>query len=338
MLVGVLLFASIFISGCSSISLFTTAESETNTLVAQNYYKNNGRLIIQIEFKNADVFKVDNLLLLRKLTDLAWNIPSVNRVDSLANYQRIKLDKENILVSDMVYQDEKLSPGQAKQLKSEVLTEAAVLGYFLKDGNSANIYVDLKPLTDPETAKMQIAQIHQQVYAYIEKVKNNYPVNVEVSGGYYNEKPLRHGYYELPIAINAGLDVYDPAIIKDLTEITAWARNQKNIGFAFSITDIMSKLKEVSQPVLGNNKQTLTDEQKTRQLAMIYEMSLPYGLGIENLISKDRETLNLHLIFDNSDESLADQFLQQIQEKLQQVSEGRLRLISNVKMAQNVGA
>lgn len=68
----------------------------------QNTYTQNDNVLIVLAPEGGDVFTHENLSLLEKITDRAWQIPYSTRVDSLTNYQYSRGEGDVLVVEDLV--------------------------------------------------------------------------------------------------------------------------------------------------------------------------------------------------------------------------------------------
>lgn len=273
---------------------------------------------------------LSSLKLLRTLTDLAWNIPNVERVYSLANYQKITNDNDDLIISDMVYSNAGLDNIQVQKIRAEVIADEHMLGYLLDGEHKANIYVDFKPLDkDKITLVRQLLNIEEGINYFENDIEMKFPVTLNILGGYYNQTPISHGYYELPILIKPGLDLYESNILPDLGELTDWIRKQEGVAFVLSFNDIVKKIQSTYDMESFSSKYASTEVEIIRQLMLIHEMSLPYGLDTSNLKSMEGDKLYLHIILKKDDENLAIELLQQIQSKLQELTSGRLSIVED---------
>lgn len=91
-------------------------------------------------------------------------------------------------------------------------------------------------------------------------------------------------------SIGSGYDgsVSDPEYLKNLDKFTIWLREQPEVRFVSSLSDIYKRL---NKNMNGNNSDffRVPDDRVTAaQYLLLYELSLPYGLDLRSMISVDK--------------------------------------------------
>lgn len=99
----------------------------------------------------------------------------------------------------------------------------------------------------------------------------------------------------------------DPAFLRAVDEFSQWAKSQKGINHVNTITDTFKRL---NQNMHGNDAawyQLPEDQELAAQYLLLYEMSLPYGLDLNNKVNLDKSGTRLTLTFKglNSGETVA---------------------------------
>ncbi|MDF1761894.1 MAG: MMPL family transporter [Oleibacter sp.] len=81
---------------------------------------------------NADtIFSPHWLQLVEDVTEKAWTLPYVSRVDSLTNHQRIQVNGDDFIVTDLVTDASTLSPAQIDDIKNYALSQPDLLNRFI---------------------------------------------------------------------------------------------------------------------------------------------------------------------------------------------------------------
>ncbi len=94
---------------------------------------------------DGQVFTPRVLGLIEALTEESWRTSSVNRVDSLTNYQHTEADGDDLLVDNLVVSPETLQPADLKRIREIALHEPLVVNRLLsKDGKVAGINLDFR--------------------------------------------------------------------------------------------------------------------------------------------------------------------------------------------------
>ncbi|MEM7542258.1 MAG: MMPL family transporter, partial [Pseudomonadota bacterium] len=115
------------------------------------------------------------------------------------------------------------------------------------------------------------------------------------------------GLHALRYVVDSGVEhgIDDPAYLAELRDFTAWLREQPEVSFVGSLTDLLARL---NMNLHGDNRAERVVP-KRRELAaqylLLYEMSLPLGQGLEDTINVDRSATQLvALVSPNNSEAL----------------------------------
>jgi len=119
----------------------------------QRTYTKDDSILMVVAPENGDVFTRENLAIVKKLTDDAWQIPYSTRVDSLSNFQWTRSDKEleaegedGILVTDLVDDASSLSDAEITHLKKVAINEVVLRDRLVSPNarvTAVNIKVEL---------------------------------------------------------------------------------------------------------------------------------------------------------------------------------------------------
>ncbi len=99
-----------------------------------------------------------------------------------------------------------------------------------------------------------------------------------------------NGIYLVEFSVEAESEggISNPAYLRDLDRFTAWLREQPEVTHAFSYTDVVKRL---NKNMHGDDEVWYTVPE-TREMAaqylLLYELSLPYGLDLNDRISIDK--------------------------------------------------
>lgn len=124
----------------------------------QQTYAGDDNIFIGIHTTEGDVFTPAILSLIEELTEQSWQIPHSQRVDSITNYQHIRAEEDEIVISSLVEYVDDLSEADIHRIRTIALSESVLQGKLLsEDGKTTGIFVTLNfPGTDhrehvPET-------------------------------------------------------------------------------------------------------------------------------------------------------------------------------------------
>ncbi len=95
----------------------------------QEIYAKEDNLIMVFVAKDGDVFTNENLASLQYLTDGAWTVPYVNRVDGLSNFNYTYVDDDDLLVEDFIVDLPLSSAGLAE--KKRLALSDPLMPHFL---------------------------------------------------------------------------------------------------------------------------------------------------------------------------------------------------------------
>ncbi|WP_438863266.1 efflux RND transporter permease subunit [Neptunicella sp.] len=105
------------------------------------------------------------------------------------------------------------------------------------------------------------------------------------------------GFTTIDIALNTGhaSGVNDPQFLSQVERLSDWLRSQPEVDHLFTLTDTFKRL---NKNMHGDDPEwyTLPEEQDlSAQYLLMYEMSLPYGLDLNNQLNIDKSALRLTL-------------------------------------------
>lgn len=104
---------------------------------------------------------------------------------------------------------------------------------------------------------------------------------------------------EFSIPAKGPAGVSDPAYLSNLQEFVSYLQSQPHVAHVYAITDI---LKRLNQNMNGDAPQTLRlpeDSKTAAQFLLLYEMSLPYGLDLNDRINIDKTASRVTVMLGN---------------------------------------
>lgn len=111
------------------------------------------------------------------------------------------------------------------------------------------------------------------------------------------------GIIKIDVAIFADSEggISDPEFLNRVDDFVAWARSRDNIDNVATITDTFKRL---NQNMHGGDPAFYVipeSRELAAQYLLLYEMSLPYGLSLQNELTQDKSGLRMTLILSHSD-------------------------------------
>jgi predicted RND superfamily exporter protein len=151
-------FRSYFSPENSQLRAFEQLEADFNkqdTLV----------FLVEMKDESTSVLNPDGLRFLNELTNTAWQIPFVRRVDSLINYQRIESTVDELIVDDLVPYDVKITEEEITQLSNYIQQQPRLLNNLISEDESlALVIVSLSlPDGDEQATKRLVANAKERL-------------------------------------------------------------------------------------------------------------------------------------------------------------------------------
>ena len=103
------------------------------------------------------------------------------------------------------------------------------------------------------------------------------------------------GFQSLDIAIDTGQPsgINDPLFLQKLDSLTSWLRAQPEVDHVFSLADVYKRLNRNMHSDDDNFYKLPKQQDLAAQYLLLYEMSLPYGLDLNNQINIDKSAVRL---------------------------------------------
>jgi predicted RND superfamily exporter protein len=138
------------------------------------------------------------------------------------------------------------------------------------------------------------------------------------------------GLYTVDYSLGNGESggVNDPAFLRDVERFAEWFRAQENVLHVTTLTDIMRRLNKNMHGDDPDWYRLPDDRELAAQYLLLYEMSLPYGLDLNNQIDISKSSTKLTVFL----ESLSSNELLAMEDKAEQW------LADNTPHLQSVGA
>ena len=142
-------------------------------------YTDTDNLVFIVAPKHGDVFSVETLTVVEKLTEKAWMLPFVNRVDSITNFQYTYADNqgEDLVVESLVENAEHLDVDAIKRVRQVALTEPSLTDFIQASDGSATSVIATFNL--PNKSPQEIADLVAVAKTTIGALHAEYP-NVEI--------------------------------------------------------------------------------------------------------------------------------------------------------------
>jgi len=153
-----------------------------------------------------------------------------------------------------------------------------------------------------------IAQIPKIAYSdefakYFD-TRNEFRRDTDVASEYF-------GIYPMEFSLGAGEagGVSEPEFLAKLDEFTVWLREHRHVTHVFSLTDIMKRLNKNLHADDPAYYRLPDDRELSAQYLLLYELSLPYGLDLNDRINIDKSATRLTATLENVSTIEAREFL-----------------------------
>ncbi|MEL6451674.1 MAG: MMPL family transporter [Pseudomonadota bacterium] len=129
--------------------------------------------------KDATVFDEDTLAATLALTDAAWTLPYVSRVDSLTNFQSSRGENDDLIVEDVLFELSELTPDRIAYIENLARSEP-LLNRFLvsEDGSATIVNAVLQLPSDIPAVSVQAAEKAAEIAATLVAAHPNHEVQL----------------------------------------------------------------------------------------------------------------------------------------------------------------
>lgn len=108
------------------------------------------------------------------LTEQAWKIPYVQRVDSLTNFKYSTVDEDELSIEDLVYDPKWVRPGQSDDIRKRAFGEPAIYGRLVsRDGDSAVLVATVQ--LPGENRRAEIPQVGNKAREILAEARYRWP-------------------------------------------------------------------------------------------------------------------------------------------------------------------
>lgn len=132
--------------------------------------------------KTGDLFTRQHLSLIHDLTEAAWGLPYVSRVNSLTNYQHTEAKEDELSTDYLLRDNASLTDEKIAWIKSVALTEPTLLNNIIaRDGEATGMAARLRMPDENKKAPDETVKAARELLA---KMRQQYPeANIHLAGG-----------------------------------------------------------------------------------------------------------------------------------------------------------
>lgn len=124
----------------------------------QDTYSKNDNVMMVLVPKEGNVFTKETIEAVIWLTDKAWQTPFSSRVDSITNYQHTYSEGDDLMVEDLVFEDDELTPQKLQKVREIAINEPLLVNRLISPSGhvtGVNITVELKGI-DPNSENPEV--------------------------------------------------------------------------------------------------------------------------------------------------------------------------------------
>jgi predicted RND superfamily exporter protein len=162
---------------------FSSENPQLQALEAlENTYSKDENILFVLAPKDQKVFSRETLTALTELTEAAWQIPYSTRVDSIANFQHSWAQGDELIVEDLVYEPDSLTPTEIERIREIALVEPLLVNRVISpDGRVTAINV---LVTRPGASQLETDEVAAFARRMVTDFAKKYPaIPVHLTGG-----------------------------------------------------------------------------------------------------------------------------------------------------------
>lgn len=130
-------------------------------LVLEEKFTETNSILLVLSAKEGNIFAPAPLKAILEVTDLAWQLPYVRRVNSLSNYQHILSDGDDLIIEDLYEEDILNHEKHIAAIREYALSEKDLVGQILsRNGATTAVVLNMAaPRGDSGAIKIIIAEV-----------------------------------------------------------------------------------------------------------------------------------------------------------------------------------
>ena len=126
----------------------------------QDTYSKNDNVMMVLVPEAGDVFTEQNLKAITWLTEQAWQTPYSTRVDSITNFQHTRAEGDDLIVENLVYEDDELTPQRIEEVRQIAIKEPLLINRLVSGSGHVtgiNVTIELKG-ENPTTENPEVVE------------------------------------------------------------------------------------------------------------------------------------------------------------------------------------
>ena len=148
----------------------------------QDTYSKNDNVMMVLVPEGGEVFTAKTLKAVIWLTEQAWQTPFSTRVDSISNYQHTYAEGDDLMVEDLVFAEDELTPERLQKIRSIAINEPLLVNRLISPSahvTGVNITIELKG----ENLSTENPQVVEFIRNLTSEFKQQFPgIEVKTTG------------------------------------------------------------------------------------------------------------------------------------------------------------
>ncbi|OUR96010.1 hypothetical protein A9Q81_13050 [Gammaproteobacteria bacterium 42_54_T18] len=152
---------------------FTDDNADFQTLQQmESRYAPDTSLIFVFAPNEGDIFTTESLKAIEEITETAWTLPYVSRVDSISNFQHTKINGDTLSTDYLYTQAETLSNDDLQKIKHIALNEKALLRQTISTSGNVAAIIATVNIDEAQTQALEIMPLANEA---ADKLRLKYP-------------------------------------------------------------------------------------------------------------------------------------------------------------------
>ena len=138
----------------------------------ESRYAPDTSLIFVFAPNEGDIFTAESLKAIKEITEIAWTLPYVSRVDSISNFQHTEIDGDTLSTDYLYTQADTLSNDDIQKIKRIALNEKALLRQTLSESGNIAAIIATVNIDEAQTQALEIMPLANKA---ADKLRLKYP-------------------------------------------------------------------------------------------------------------------------------------------------------------------
>lgn len=184
LVVGAMGYGAQFLSFTNDYRVFFSKDNPQLTAFEslQDTYSKNDNVMMVLVPRDGNVFTGKTLKAITWLTEEAWQTPFSTRVDSITNYQHTYAEADDLIVEDLVFADDELTPERIAEVREIAVNEPLLVNRLISPSGhvtGVNVTIELKG-EDTNAENPQVVEFIRNLRAEFEEKYPN--IDVRLTG------------------------------------------------------------------------------------------------------------------------------------------------------------